>query len=130
VPGGGVTSQRMIDQHNKLRLNVKAIAQMIKFHGDFHLKPVWDGEDKEVLKEILEFLVDLATELEEIGYGHFAPLSTILKSLKHNTWFMPAGDTRESLYASYPKVFDWVRDNGYKMTWRPHIIAFEDKREV
>jgi hypothetical protein len=27
-------------------------------------------------------------------------------------------------------LFDWVRDNGYRMTWRPHIIAFEDQREV
>ena len=43
---------------------------------------------------------------------------------------MPAGDSRESLFKSYPVLFDWVRDNGYRMTWRPHIIAFEDKREV
>jgi hypothetical protein len=43
---------------------------------------------------------------------------------------MPAGDTREGLFKSYPLVFDWVRDNGYRMTWRPHIIAFEDQREV
>ena len=45
-------------------------------------------------------------------------------------WFMPAGDSREALFKSYPILFDWVRDNGYRMTWRPHIIAFEDQREV
>ena len=43
---------------------------------------------------------------------------------------MPAGDSRKALFESYPRVFDWVRDNGYRMTWRPHIIAFEDQREV
>ena len=36
----------------------------------------------------------------------------------------------EGLFKSYPLVFDWVRDNGYRMTWRPHILSFEDKREV
>ena len=41
---------------------------------------------------------------------------------------MPAGDSREALFKSYPILFDWVRDNGYRMTWRPHIIAFEDQR--
>ena len=39
-----------------------------------------------------------------------------------------AGD--RELIKAYPKMFDWVRDNGYRLTWRPHIIAFEDKREV
>ena len=34
---------------------------------------------------------------------------------------MPAGDSREALFKSYPILFDWVRDNGYRMTWRPHI---------
>ena len=50
--------------------------------------------------------------------------------LQDKVWFMPAGDSRESLFKSYPILFDWVRDNGYRMTWRPHIIAFEDQREV
>ena len=49
---------------------------------------------------------------------------------KDKVWFMPAGDTREALHKSYPILFDWVRDNGFRMTWRPHIIAFEDQREV
>jgi 7-carboxy-7-deazaguanine synthase len=40
------------------------------------------------------------------------------------------GDTREALFESYPLVFDWVRDNGYRLTWRPHIIAFESERCV
>jgi hypothetical protein len=45
-------------------------------------------------------------------------------------WFMPAGDTRESLMVSYPKVMDWVRDNGFRFTGRPHIIAFDTERCV
>ena len=28
---------------------------------------------------------------------------------------MPAGDSREALFKSYPVLFDWVRDNGYRM---------------
>ena len=89
----------------------EAIKKSINYHDDFHLKPVWDGEDQGALNEIL----DAINALE-------VPASKV--------WFMPAGDTREALQISYPKMFDWVRDNGYRLTWRPHIIAFEDQREV
>jgi 7-carboxy-7-deazaguanine synthase len=111
TPNGELTTEKMVKQHNKLRLNFDAIKKSIIFHKDYHIKPVWDGEDKGALEEILMAIKEL-----DVPEG--------------KVWFMPAGDSRESLFASYPKVFDWVRDNGYRMTWRPHIIAFEDKREV
>jgi len=111
TPQGDVTDEKMIKQHNKFRMNYEAIAKMIAFHSDYHLKPVWDGEDEGALEEILSFI-------------HMMDIP------EDKVWFMPAGDTREALFQSYPKLFDWVRDNGFRLTWRPHIIAFEDKREV
>ena len=101
----------MIDRHNKFRLNYDAISKQIEYHSDYHIKPVWDGKDQDALNEIMDFIEELNIPREKV-------------------WFMPAGDSRESLFKSYPVLFDWVRDNGYRMTWRPHIIAFEDKREV
>ena len=83
----------------------------IEYHDDYHLKPVWDGRNEGALEEIMNCIDTLDTPKEKV-------------------WFMPAGDSRESLFRSYPVLFDWVRDNGYRMTWRPHIIAFEDQREV
>lgn len=130
TPGGKETDERMIRQHNKLRLNIDAIAKSIEYHDDFHIKPVWDGHDVGTLIEIKKFLDELADKLLDLAYGYHSPESFIKTMLKDKTWFMPAGDSREALFKSYPKVFDWVRDNGYKMTWRPHIIAFEDQREV
>tara|TARA_B110000285_G_scaffold212533_1_gene256147 strand:+ start:83 stop:871 length:789 start_codon:yes stop_codon:yes gene_type:complete len=111
TPQGGVTDERMIKQHNKLRLNYEAIKKSMDYHSDYHIKPVWDGKDEGALAEIMECV-------------------EILNAPQGKVWFMPAGDTRASLFQSYPLVFDWVRDNGYRMTWRPHIIAFEDQREV
>tara|TARA_A100001015_G_C14925974_1_gene686377 strand:- start:278 stop:1057 length:780 start_codon:yes stop_codon:yes gene_type:complete len=111
TPQGTITDERMIKQHNKFRLNYPAIRESIAYHSDYHLKPVWDGRNEEALKEIM----DCIDQLE-------AP--------KDKVWFMPAGDTRAALQKSYPVMFDWVRDNGYRLTWRPHIIAFEDQREV
>ena len=136
TPQGGITDERMVKRHNKFRLNVDAIADSIVYHDDFHLKPVWDGKDEVALAEIKEFINQLIDKLVEKNYGASAwtdPIDTgvgLEKFIKNKTWFMPAGDSRESLFKSYPLVFDWVRDNGYKMTWRPHIIAFEDQREV
>ena len=111
TPEGKITDERMIKQHNKFRLNYPAIKESIAYHSDYHIKPVWDGKDENALKEILECLEILDTPQDKV-------------------WFMPAGDSREALHKSYPVLFDWVRDNGYRMTWRPHIIAFEDQREV
>jgi hypothetical protein len=108
---GGITDERMIKTHNRLRLNYEAIKQSIEYHSDFHIKPVWDGKDEKALAEIMNCI-------------------KLLNVSKDKVWFMPAGDSRESLFKSYPVLFDWVRDNGYRMTWRPHIIAFEDQREV
>jgi 7-carboxy-7-deazaguanine synthase len=111
TPGGDIVDEKMVKQHNKLRLNYDAISKSIIYHSDYHLKPVWDGEDQDALAEIMDCIKMLDIPQEKV-------------------WFMPAGDSREALFKSYPKMFDWVRDNGYRLTWRPHIIAFEDKREV
>lgn len=111
TPQGGITDERMVKQHNKFRLNYDAIKKSIAYHSDYHLKPVWDGKDEKTLEEILECI-------------------KLLDAPQDKVWFMPAGDTREALQKSYPIMFDWVRDNGYRLTWRPHIIAFEDQREV
>ena len=111
TPEGKITDERMIKQHNKFRLNYPAIKESISYHSDFHIKPVWDGQDEGALEEIMNCINELDVPREKV-------------------WFMPAGDSREALYKSYPILFDWVRDNGYRMTWRPHIIAFEDQREV
>ena len=111
TPLGAITDEKMIKQHNKLRINTPAILASIEYHTDYHIKPVWGGSDYTELKEITDYLEELGVE-------------------EHKVYFMPAGDSRASLQVSYPLVFDWVRDNGYRMTWRPHIIAFEDQREV
>jgi 7-carboxy-7-deazaguanine synthase len=111
TPEGKITDERMIKQHNKFRLNYPAIKESIAYHSDYHIKPVWDGKDEHALKEILDCI-------------------DVLEAPQDKVWFMPAGDTRAALQQSYPILFDWVRDNGFRMTWRPHIIAFEDQREV
>jgi 7-carboxy-7-deazaguanine synthase len=110
TPLGSIVDQKMIDQHNKFRLHKENIAKMIKYHHDYHYKPVWDGTE-ENLKEIEEFRVELNIP-------------------KHKTYIMPAGDTREELIKMYPIVFEMCAEYGYNMTGRDHIIAYDTKRGV
>ena len=110
TPLGSIVDQKMIDQHNKFRLHKENIAKMIKYHHDYHYKPVWDGTE-ENLKEIEEFRVELNIP-------------------KHKTYIMPAGDTREELIKMYPVVFEMCAEHGYNMTGRDHIIAYDTKRGV
>ena len=111
TPLGKITDEKMIKQHNKKRMNTEAIKASIEYHSDYHVKPVWGGSDYVELKEITDYI-------EELGVDH------------DKVYWMPAGGTREQLFVSYPLVFNWVRDNGYRMTFRAHIMAFEDAREV
>ena len=111
TPLGKDVDEKMIKTHNRLRLNYDAISKTIAYHENYHLKPVWDGEDMSVLEEIQTAVALLDVPEDKV-------------------FFMPAGATREQLFKSYPKVMNWVRDNGYMMTFRPHIVAFDDERFV
>ena len=110
TPQGKVTDQKMIDRHNKLRVNKEAIKKSIEYHSDYHIKPVLDKEFT-VIDEIEEFLSEL--EIPD-----------------HKVWAMPAGDDRESLFKSYGPVMNFVRDRGWRYTGRSHIMAFNTERCV
>ena len=92
TPEGKVADERMIKQHNKLRVNKSAIKQSIDYHKDYHIKPVLD-KNLTILNEIEDFINELEIPKEKV-------------------WAMPAGDTRESLMESYPIVMNFVRDRG------------------
>ena len=110
TPAGKVVDERFVKTHNRKRLNLDAIKNMILFHKDFHYKPVWDGTE-ENLEEIENF-------------------RTLIGAPKNKTYIMPAGDTRETLVEMYPKVFEMVAEHGYNMTGRDHIIAYDTERGV
>ena len=110
TPAGKEVDERMIKIHNRLRLNKDAIRETLDFHHDYHYKPVWDGTE-ENLQEIEDFRVEMDIP-------------------KNKTFIMPAGDTRETLIEMYPKVFNLCAENGYNMTGRDHIIAFDTERGV
>jgi 7-carboxy-7-deazaguanine synthase len=110
TPQGKEVDQKMIDQHNKLRLHKENISQMMDYHYDFHYKPVWDGTE-ETLTEIETFRVEMNIP-------------------KWKTWVMPAGDTREELIKMYPIVMEMCMNKGYNFTGREHIIAYDTRRCV
>ena len=110
TPAGKVVDIKMIKTHNRFRQNTSAIKQMIEFHSDYHFKPVWDGT-KGNLEEIEAYRVELNIP-------------------KYKTYIMPAGDTRETLIKMYPIVFKMCAQEGYNMTGRDHIIAFNTQRGV
>jgi 7-carboxy-7-deazaguanine synthase len=110
TPNGSITDEKMVNTHNRLRLNIEAMKKTIAYHDSYHLKPVWDGTE-ENLAEIEAMRVELGVP-------------------KDMTYIMPAGDTRETLIEMYPLVFDMCAEKGYNMTGRDHIIAFDQAREV
>jgi 7-carboxy-7-deazaguanine synthase len=110
TPQGNIVDQKMIDQHNKFRLKLDIMKQMIDYHKDYQYKPVWDGTE-EKLQEIEEFRIKMDIP-------------------KNKTWIMPGGDNRETLIKMYPIVINMCAEKGYNFSGRDHIIAFEQQREV
>jgi 7-carboxy-7-deazaguanine synthase len=110
TPEGKVADEKMIKQHNKFRLNKDAMKKSIAYHKDYHIKPVLD-KDLTIYGEVWKFLQEMEIPNEKV-------------------WMMPAGDTRQALFESYPVVMDFCRDKGYRFTGRAHIMAFNDQREV
>jgi 7-carboxy-7-deazaguanine synthase len=110
TPQGAITDQKMIDRHNKYRVNIDAIKKSIAYHNDYHIKPVLDKE-LSMVGEVEEFLKECEIPNDKV-------------------WAMPAGDTREALVESYPVVMNFVRDKGWRFTGRSHIMAFDTERCV
>jgi 7-carboxy-7-deazaguanine synthase len=110
TPAGIVVDEKFINVHNRKRMNTDAIKEMMRFHKDYHYKPVWDGTE-ENLKEIEDYRRELDIP-------------------KYKTYIMPAGDTREQLIKMYPMVFELCAEHGYNMSGRDHIIAFDTERAV
>ena len=110
TPQGAVTDQKMIDRHNKYRVNIDAIKKSIAYHDDYHIKPVLDKE------------LSMVGEVEDFLKECNIPDSKV--------WAMPAGDDRESLMESYGPVMNFVRDRGWRFTGRSHIMAFNTERCV
>lgn len=134
TPQGQVTDERMIKQHNKLRLNIDAIVDSIMYHRDFHLKPVLDKE-LSMVGEVEEFIDILVDKLVERDFGCSSWNDGLTKQeikewLPSKIWAMPAGDDRESLMESYGPVMNFVRDKGWRFTGRAHIMAFNQDRLV
>ena len=110
TPMGKLVDQKMIDQHEKFRLNKEAMKMMMEYHNDYHFKPVWDGTE-ENLNEIETFRIEMGIP-------------------KEKTWLMPAGDTRETLIHMYPISIEKCMEMGYNWTGRDHIISYDVRRAV
>ena len=112
TPQGKIADQKMVDQHNKFRLDKETIRKTLDYHYDYHFKPVCNPiEMPEAWAEIEAFRIEMDIP-------------------KRKTWLMPPGDTRDELIRVYPMVMNFCKDNGYNFTGREHIIAFDQKREV
>ncbi|WP_233263308.1 7-carboxy-7-deazaguanine synthase QueE [Caedibacter taeniospiralis] len=107
TPKNKVVDQTFIDQHNKYRLNIDAISQMIAYHKDYQFKPVCDGSE---------------ANIQEIK-----ALISQLNIPNHKVYLMPAGSTRKEMIKAYPLIIELALQNGFNFTGRDHIIAFDDK---
>lgn len=110
TPLGQIVCEKVLQQHNKYRLQYETMEKMLAYHKDYQFKPVWDGS---------------ADNLAEIK-----AVMARLNILPEKTFIMPAGQTRQAMIAEYPRVMQMCLEEGFNFAGRTHIIAFDDKRGV
>ena len=112
TPKGKVVDQKFVDTHNRYRLKLDTIEELISYHSDYHFKPVVNPiEQPDVWDEVLSVITELDIPMNKV-------------------YIMPPGDNREELIRVYPMIFEFCAETGYRMTGRDHIIAFDTDREV
>jgi 7-carboxy-7-deazaguanine synthase len=111
TPDGKLVTEKHLALHEKNRCNYDAMAKMLSYHKDYHLKPVVDRNQPEVWDEIKQ-------------------IQTVLNIPNEKVWIMPAGDSRESVIPNYAYVLEECPKRGYNFTGRAHIVAFDTKKMV
>jgi 7-carboxy-7-deazaguanine synthase len=111
TPQGKLVTEKMIEQHNKHRVNKEAIQKMIDHHIDYQFKPVCNPVTQpEMWDEIEAFRVEMNIP-------------------KNKTWIMPPGGTAEEIMKALPDVIDFCGKNNYNFSGRDHILAFGPTRQ-
>jgi len=112
TPMGKDVDEKLINQHNKFRLNKSEIRLLLTYHHNYHFKPVCNPiEQPEIWDEIEKFRIEMNIP-------------------KSKTWIMPPGDTKEEIIRTMPMVIQFCGENGYCYSGRDHIIAFDKQRCV
>ncbi|MFZ9035474.1 MAG: 7-carboxy-7-deazaguanine synthase QueE [Francisellaceae bacterium] len=110
TPKGQIVTDKLIKQHNKHRLNLEAIAQMIDYHRDYQIKIVYQPKQG-LLDEIQSFLIAATIPADKV-------------------MLMPAGTTAKTMIENYAKVMEVALKQGFSFSGRDHIIAYNDKPGV
>lgn len=127
--------EKLIKQHNKYRMNLEAMAEMIVNSRDYHIKPVFDpglsikGEFYKFIDDISPIIFEKLKEKEYID-EFFLTLDMVKKNILDKTWVMVAGGTREEVIQNSPPIIDFCIKNGLKFIARDHILIFDNAREV
>lgn len=111
TPLGKQVTQKMIEQHNKFRMNIDVMRSLVKEHSDVQLKPVVNKGDDWIWDEIEELRVKLNLSKDDV-------------------YVMPGGSTLKELQPNYSYVIEECIKRGYRFTGRAQIVAYGNKRGV
>ena len=110
TPKNKTVDNKLINQHNKYRLNIDILKSLITHHKDYQIKPVCDGS-KLNIKEIKSLI-------------------KLLDIPKEKIYLMPAANERNELIKKYPIIMEIALNEGFNFCGRNQIIAYDKRIEV
>lgn len=111
-PKGALIDACWVRQHEKFRMRIEVMRQMIATHKDYHIKLVLDSQDGEQI------------------WQEVRSLEQALSIPRQKIFLMPAGSDLIRVQRNYAYLLPLCAQHGYAFSGRAHIIAFGNKRGV
>lgn len=118
----GATPEQLRN-HNKNRINIKVLTDMVDAFADVQLKFVYSGPESE--KEILELRENI---VNEIFHRNPQQLDDIREFVNDCIWLMPEGIDSEKLSETAKEAVEVCIRNGWHYTDRLHIRIWGNER--
>lgn len=119
-------TQDMVDRHDRLRINPRALLQIVQTAKDYQFKFVYSGP--ECIDEILDIYKRIGDLIQSDDIYN---ISWFMNNhpYKH-TMLMPEGITNDQLAIHRKEIADICVKRGWTMSDREQIIIWGDKRGV
>ena len=115
-------TKEMIDRHNKTRINIKNLIDIVLNSNDYQFKFVYSGPG--CVNEIL----DLYTQMDEVIQEYYSPFKYHMRHPNTHTMLMPEGINNDQLAERRKEIADICIKKGWTMTDREHIIIWGSER--
>lgn len=115
-------TKEMINRHNKTRINIKNLIDIVLNSNDYQFKFVYSGPG------CVDEILDLYDQMDEEVHDYYSTFKYHVSHPNTHTMLMPEGINNDQLAERRKEIADICIKKGWTMTDREHIIIWGSER--